>query len=68
MSCKAFFSGKSPYITLRLGKCLIKVRIHCLLDLNKISIFFNEVCNFPQIVQSIGCDLRSNVQNRTIAY
>ena len=31
---KAFFSGKSPRITLRLGKCLIKVRIHCLLYLN----------------------------------
>ena len=29
MSCKAFFSDKSPYITLRLGKCLIKVRTHC---------------------------------------
>ena len=28
MSCKAFFSGKSPYITLSSGKCLIRVRIY----------------------------------------
>ena len=37
MSCKAFFSGKSPYI---------KVRIYCLLDLNKISIFFLRIMQF----------------------
>ena len=34
ISCKVFFSGNSPQITLRLGKCLIKVRIYCLLYLN----------------------------------
>ena len=47
MSCKAFFSGKSPYITLRLGKCLIKVRIYYLLSLN--SAFFLQLCDFPQL-------------------
>ena len=41
MSCKAFFSAKSPYITLRLGKCLIKVRICCLLYLNLAGFFTN---------------------------
>ena len=50
MSCKAFFSNKSPWITSRLGKCLIKVRIHCLPYLNLA--FFYELCNFPQIVRS----------------
>ena len=40
MSCKAFFSGKSPYITSRLGKCLIEVGIHCLLYLN-LAFFMN---------------------------
>ena len=48
MSCKAFFSGKSPYITLRLGKCLIKVRIYYLLSLN---LAFSQLCDFPQIVR-----------------
>ena len=50
MSCKAFFCGKSPSIALRLGKCLIKVRIHRLLYLN-LALFY-ELCDFPQIVRS----------------
>ena len=50
MPCKAFFCGQSPKITLRLGKCLIKVRIHCLLYLNLA--FFYELCVFPQMVRS----------------
>ena len=50
MPCKALFSGKSPWLTLRLGKCLITVRIHCLLSLNLA--FFYELCDFPQIVWS----------------
>ena len=33
-----------------MGKCFIKVRIHCLLYLN--STFFHEFCDFPQIVRS----------------
>ena len=49
MSCKAFFSGKSPYIILSSGKCLIKVRIYTF-TLLEFSIFFYELCDFPQIV------------------
>ena len=41
MSCKAF---------LRLGKCLIKVRIYYLLPSNLA--FFLQLCDFPQIVRS----------------
>ena len=37
-------------MTSRLGKCLIKVRIHYLLYLNLA--FFYELCDFPQIVRS----------------
>ena len=33
-----------------MGKCFIKVRIHCLLYLNLA--FFYELCDFPQIVRS----------------
>ena len=44
VSCKAFFSGKSPYTTLR-------VRIYCLLYLKK-AFFFYELWDFPQIVRS----------------
>ena len=33
-----------------MGKCLIKVRIHCLLYLHLA--FFYELCDFPQIVRS----------------
>ena len=51
MSYKAFFSLKSPEITLRLGKCLIKTRIYCFLYLN-LAFFFYELCDFPQIVWS----------------
>jgi len=50
MSCKAFLSGKSPWITLTLAKSFIKVRIHCLFFLNLA--FFTKICNFPQIVRS----------------
>ena len=50
MSCKAFFSDKSPEIALRLEKCLIKVRMYCLLYLNLA--FFLQIMRFPQIVRS----------------
>ena len=51
MSCKAFFSGiiLSPYITLRLGKCLIKVRISYLLYLKLLIMqFFLKLCDRMQ--------------------
>ena len=41
-----FFSGKSPKMTLRLGKCLIKVRIHCVFYLNLAFFFTNYVIFF----------------------
>ena len=52
MSCKAFFSGKSPYITLSSGKCLIKVRIYIFTVLYLNLAFFYKLCDFPQIVRS----------------
>ena len=50
MSCKAFFSGKSPYITLSSGKCLIRVRIY-IFTLLEFS-FFYKLCDFRQVVRS----------------
>ena len=41
------FSGKSHKITLRLGNCLIKVRIYCLLSLNLA--FFYKLCHFLKL-------------------
>ena len=57
------FSGKSHKITLRLGNCLIKVRIYCLLSLNLA--FFLQIIPFSSNC-AIECDLRSIVPNRTI--
>ena len=51
------FSGKSHKITLRLGNCLIKVRIYCLLSLN-LALFY-KLCDFLKINCAIECDLRS---------
>ena len=39
----------TKFTNIRLGKCFIKVRIHCLLYLNLA--FFYELCDFPQIVR-----------------
>ena len=47
-----------------MGKCFIKVRIHCLLSLNLA--FFLQIMRFSSNC-AIGCDLRSIEQNRTIA-
>ena len=49
MSYKAFFSLKSPEITLRLGKCLIKVRIYCLLYHNLALLFFTNYAIFLKL-------------------
>ena len=49
MSYKAFFSLKSPEITLRLGKCLIKVRIYCFLYLNSAFFFFTNYAIFLKL-------------------
>ena len=57
MSCKAFFSGKSPFKrTLRLGKSFIKVRIYCLLYLNYFLAFFLQIMRFSSNCV-IGCNL-----------
>ena len=53
------------FIALRLGQCLIKVRIHCLLYLN-LARFYEIIMRFSSNC-AIGCDLRSIVWNRTIA-
>ena len=52
------FSGKSHKITLRLGNCLIKVRIYCLLSLNLA--FFNKLCDFLNLCNRMLFEVNPN--------
>ena len=63
MSYKGFFSLKSPEITLRLGKCLIKVRIYCLLYLNLALFFFTNFVIFLKLCDRMQFEI--NLRNRT---
>ena len=58
------FSGKSHKITLRLGNCLIKVRIYCLLSLNLA--LFHKLCDFLKLCNRMRFEVNI-VPNRTIA-
>ena len=58
------FSGKSHIITLRLGNCLIKVRIYCLLSLN-LALFY-KLCDFLKLCNRMRFEVNI-VPNRTIA-